>query len=107
MRVRRLWLCVPVAVCAAADGLLTLIGQPPEYWSGGYAQVSEANPLGAWLLTVHPLAFAAACVPYLVLVGGLIVALPRRWALLVAVVVPLAHAFAAAVWCFVLLGERT
>src|SRR5262245_55568262 len=99
MRMRRLWWCLPVTVFCAADGLLTLWGQPPDYWSGGYSQVREGNPLAAWLLTVHPLAFAASGVPYLVLVVGVVLMLPRRWAAAVALGVTAAHAFAVGVWC--------
>jgi hypothetical protein len=105
MRVQRLWLCLPAIVLCAADGLITLWGQPAAYWSDGFAMVREANPLAAWLLTVHPLAFAAASVPYLLLVVGTIMVLPRRWAAAVAVGAASAHAFAVAVWCLVLFRQ--
>jgi hypothetical protein len=104
-RAERLWLCVPVIVLCAADGLLTLAGQPAEYWSGGYAAVNEAQPVAAWFLTLHPLAFAFAGVPYILLVAGGILWLPRRYAVAVAVIVALAHAFAVFLWCRVLFDE--
>ena len=99
MRVQRLWWCLPAMVICAADGLLTLWGQPEEYWSGGFALVREGNPLAAWLLTVHPLAFAAAALPYLLVVVGTVMALPRRWAAAAAVGIASAHAFAVGLWC--------
>jgi hypothetical protein len=101
-RLRRLWWCVPACVLAVADGCLTLWGQPAVYWSGGFLEVSERNPLGAWLLTVHPLAFAAAGLPYLLLVLGTVMVLPRRWAVLTAVGIAATHAFGVGVWCVVL-----
>jgi hypothetical protein len=67
--------------------------------------VCEGNPLAAWLLTVHPLAFAAAGVPYLLVVAGTIMVLPRRWAAAVAIGIASTHAFAVAVWCLVLFRE--
>jgi hypothetical protein len=105
MRVQRLWWCLPAMVLCAADGLLTLWGQPAEYWSGGFALVREGNPLAAWLLTVHPLAFAVAAVPYLLVVLGTVMALPRRWAAAAAVGIASAHAFAVGLWCLVLFHQ--
>jgi hypothetical protein len=101
----RLWWCVPAVVLCAADGFLTLWGQPAAYWSGGFAAVNEGNPLAAWLLTVHPLAFAASAVPYLLVVVGIVMVLPRRWAAAVAVGVASAHALAVVVWCLVLFRQ--
>jgi hypothetical protein len=105
MRVQRLCWCLPAIVLCAADGCLTLWGQPKAYWSGGFAVVREGNPLAAWLLTIHPLAFAAAAVPYLLVVLGAVIVLPRRWAAAVAVGVAAAHAFAVGVWCVVLFRQ--
>jgi hypothetical protein len=101
----RLWLCVPAAVLSAADGLITLWGQPAAYWSNGFATVCEGNPLAAWILTIHPLAFALSGLPYLALVAGLVLALPRPKAFAVAALVPLSHAFAVALWCLHLFQE--
>ncbi len=105
MRAQRLWLCLPATVFCAADGCITLWGQPAAYWSDGFTTVNEWNPLAAWLLTIHPLAFAVAGVPYLLLVAGMILLLPRRWAAAVAGGVAAAHAFAVAVWCLVLFRQ--
>jgi hypothetical protein len=99
-----LWWCVPAVVLSAADGCLTLWGQPAAYWTGGFSVVDEGNPLAAWLLRVHPLAFVAAGAPYLLAVLGAVMLLPRRWAAAVAVGVALAHTFAVTLWCLVLLS---
>jgi hypothetical protein len=101
----RLWWCLPALVLCAADGLITFWGQPAAYWSGGFVEVNEGNPLAAWLLTVHPLAFAASAVPYLLVVLGIVVVLPRRWAAAVAVALASAHALAVGLWCLVLLRQ--
>jgi hypothetical protein len=104
-RFQRLWLCLPAVVLGCGDGLLTLAGQPAAYWSDGFQVVREANPLAAWLLTVHPLAFAAAAVPYLLLVMGTVMLLPRYWAATVAAGIALVHLIGVGLWCTVLLRE--
>ncbi len=105
MHPRRLWWCLPAIVLCGTDGLLTLCGQPEAYWSGNFASINEGHPVPAWFLSLHPLAFAAAGVPYLVLVVALVLWLPRRWAVLAAVAVASGHAFAAILWCRNLLDQ--
>jgi hypothetical protein len=107
MCVRRLWLCLPAIVLSAADGFLTLWGQPAEYWSGEFANVCEYHPVAAWFLGIHPLAFAAAGVPYLLLVVATVLWLPRRWAALVAAGVASGHALAVSIWCQNLFPQPT
>ena len=99
MRPERLWWCLPGIVLCAADGLLTLWGQPEAYWSGDFASIDEGHPVAAWFLSLHPLAFAAAGVPYLLLVVALVLWLPRLWAAVMAVGIASGHAFAVALWC--------
>jgi hypothetical protein len=94
----------PIALCAF-DGCLTLWGQPAAYWAGDYAVVNEGNPLAAWFLAVHPLAFAASGVPYVLLVAGAILWLPWRWSKTVAILVSLSHAIGVGAWTCVLMGE--
>lgn len=102
MRRPRLWLCLPPMVLCLLDGTVTLYGQPTAYWTDGYTTVREGNPLAAWLLTIHPLAFAASAVPYLLLVFTFIWLLPWRGALAVSILVSLAHLVGLATWGFVL-----
>jgi hypothetical protein len=83
----------------------TLCGQPAAYWSGEFTLVPEGNPLAAWLLTVHPLAFAAAGVPYLLVVVGTVLVVPWHWLAVVSLGVAFAHAFAVGVWCHVLFRQ--
>jgi hypothetical protein len=105
MRLQRLWWCLPAAVLCAADGLLTLWGQPEAYWSGDFAKAREGHPVAAWFLTRHPLLFAAAGVPYLLLVAVAVMRLPRRVAAVLAAGVAAGHAFAVAAWCWTLFRE--
>jgi hypothetical protein len=105
MRWERLWWCLPVIVLSEADGLLTLWGQPESYWTDGYTNINEYNPLAAWFLRLHPLAFAASGVPYLILVIALVLWLPRRWAVLAAVVLAATHALGVIVWCRILFAQ--
>jgi hypothetical protein len=105
MRWKRICLCIPGIVLCCADGCITLLGQPAEYWSGGFATVREGNPLAAWLLTVHPLAFAAAALPYLAGFVGAVLVLPQRWAVALAIAVAIAHAVGVITWTLVLLPD--
>jgi hypothetical protein len=105
MALQRFWLCAPPITLCAFDGCMTLWGQPAAYWTDGYATVREGNPLAAWLLAVHPLVFAAAGVPYVLLVGGAILRLPWRWSVTAAVLVSLSHAVGVVAWTVVLTGE--
>ena len=102
---QRLLLCVPPITLCAFDGCMTLWGQPAAYWAGDYATVQEGNPLAAWFLAVHPLAFAAAGVPYVVLVAGAILWLPWRWSEAAAVLVSLSHMVGVIAWTDVLARE--
>ncbi len=104
---QRLWLCLPPITLCAFDGCLTLWGQPASYWAGDHATVNEGNPLAAWLLTMHPLAFIAAGVPYLLLIAGAILWLPRRCSGAAAVLISLSHAVGVVAWTGVFLGESS
>jgi hypothetical protein len=105
MRLQRVWWCLPATVLCGADGLLTLWGQPEAYWLGDYAVIREGHPVAAWFLSRHPLVFAAAGVPYLLLVALVVVCLPRRWALLAAVGVAAGHTLGAVLWCRILFPQ--
>jgi hypothetical protein len=101
----RIWLCLPPVVLCGLDGGLTLWGQPAAYWANGYQTYDEGNPLAAWLLTVHPLAFAAAGVVYCVGVCAAVMWLPGRYAVAVASLVSLGHTVGAAAWVILLVRQ--
>jgi len=72
----RLWLCLPVMVTCLLDVIVTLLGQPSEYWITSFKVVNEANPLCHFLLTVHPLAFVLYNLCEILIVSALIMAFP-------------------------------
>jgi len=98
MNSRRIWLCLPPVFLCGLDGGMTLWGQPTEYWAGGYSTIREANPLAAWLLTVHPMAFTAAGLVYCLAVCVAVLWLPLRYALALSILVSLAHAVGVVTW---------
>src|SRR4051794_28574643 len=81
---RRWWLCVGPVVLSLADAIATMWGQPPAYWAGNYAAFDECNPVTAWFLAIHPLAIVLDFAGWILLVGLLILYLPQRLALTVA-----------------------
>ena len=52
----KLWLCIPAVVTGIFDSVVTLLGQPSEYWGRQFNHVSEFNPVAHLALTTHPLA---------------------------------------------------
>ncbi len=56
-RLERKYLALSLLPCYALDIVLTLIGQPSSYWAGQRHELIEQNPIGAWLLQIHPAAF--------------------------------------------------
>jgi hypothetical protein len=103
---QRLWLCVPPVVLCGLDGALTLWGQPPQYWTSGYNTFHEANPLAAWLLTVHPLAFAAAGLAYCLGVCAAVSWLPLRYSVAMTTLVSLGHAVGVVSWVATLIRRQ-
>src|SRR5262245_39033903 len=59
----------------------------------------------AWLLAIHPLAFDADGVPYVLLLAGAILYLPQRCSEAVAVLFSFSHAVGVLTWTGVLMGE--
>jgi hypothetical protein len=95
---RRLWLCIPPLAACGADVVATLVGQGRRYWSGGYAHVTEWNPVARQLLRLHPLTFVAAASLACAFVVTGVVLLNRRLAVVLAFAVTFCHAAAAASW---------
>ncbi len=91
------WMTGPI-LFAFADGAATLVGQPVEYWAGGFHAVEELNPIGAWLLGIHPAAFAAGLVVWIGVVTALLYLLPWRIARVVACAVLVSHGIGLCSW---------
>lgn len=98
MKHHRFWLCAsPLALCLL-DQTITLAGQPEAYWSGLRSTACEGNPLFCWLLQQHPLAFEAGILVWIMLFCSLIIWLPRRAAMVIAIAVVLGHTWGTATW---------
>lgn len=98
IRWRRQWLCVLLCLLASADVGLTLSGQPAGYWQGEWHVADEANPLGRWLLHVHPLALGLTVPAEMALAGILLVVWPTQRSSRFVVVLAALHALGAASW---------
>lgn len=83
---------------AFADGAVTLGAQSSEYWAGGYQAVEELNPVGAWLLGVHPAAFAGGLVIWIGVVTAMLFLLPRRIGRVAACAVMFGHGIGICSW---------
>jgi hypothetical protein len=99
---RRLWLVVTPFLLAVLDHAVTLMWQPPGYWSGHYDRANEGNSVYARLLASHPAAFEAAMIAWIGIFVLLILVTPRRVALTIALAVSLGHAWGLSTW----LGAR-
>jgi hypothetical protein len=96
--IRRWWLCVPPFLFGLVDHAITLWYQPAQYWSGDYMMACEANPLFEWLMQIHPLAFEAGSLGWVILFGMLILKLPRILARMTSLCLTVGHTFGAASW---------
>jgi hypothetical protein len=65
---RNRWLWLPVVLTWLFNNAVTLLYQPPAYWSGDYVRAQEAAPIALWLLKLHPLAFEAGMLAFLLFV---------------------------------------
>jgi hypothetical protein len=91
------WLCVgPVLLCLLDQGL-TLLGQPQAYWQGHFAAAFEGNPLLKTMLR-HGHAGLLLMPLWLAVVCGLVLALPRRFAMAASIAIMLGHTWGAATW---------
>jgi len=91
-------LCVPPLLLDLADNTLTLVGQPAEYWAGNYARVNEMSPTFHDLLRLHPAAFVAGGLVWIMVFVGGILLLPRTLALIASLAITIGHASCASTW---------
>jgi hypothetical protein len=82
----------------ALDILFTLLGQPSSYWAGQRHECVEQNPIGAWLLQIHPAAFIVSGIVYAALFTSAIFLLPRPIAWWISVGLLLAHTYGVKTW---------
>ena len=93
-----LWLLLPPIALCVFDFGLTLYGQSPAYWQGDYSDVNELSPSFAAYMSLHPLAFVAACCVWIAFFSAVILLLPELTALLLSVAVILGHMAGAVSW---------
>jgi hypothetical protein len=91
-------MCAGPLVLVAIDAAVTLLGQTPEYWAGGWDVVREHNPLAYWLLRLGPGAFCLGVVLWAGLVVAAVHLLPVALARGTAFCVMFGHALAATTW---------
>jgi hypothetical protein len=77
---------------------LTLYGQSNAYWAGDYSEVNEASPSFAHFLSIHPLIFLLAVVLWIAIFSALILLLPEKLALTVAVAIVIGQMYGASTW---------
>ncbi|MGL4514314.1 MAG: hypothetical protein ACRCT8_14595 [Lacipirellulaceae bacterium] len=95
---RLCWLVLPPASLCTLDVGITLWGQSERYWSGDFAAVNEMSPSFAQYLAIHPLAFVAAGLVWIVLFTSVIALLPETLALGVSMAIVIGHMGGAATW---------
>jgi hypothetical protein len=80
------------------DCVLTLAGQPTEYWKGDHTKVIELHPMLHQLLAYHPLAFVAVKAAMLLAFVSLILLMPRNSAMILSLLLCLSGLLAPATW---------
>jgi hypothetical protein len=95
---RLIGLGLPCLLPWMLDVGLTLHGQPPEYWAGDYARTTEGAAFYRRLYAVHPAAGVGGNVLFLGLVGGLLVLLPERLAVVLALAAAFGSTWGASTW---------
>lgn len=101
----RIGLCLAPLLPKILDMTLTLAGQCAAYWQGDYSQVAEANPLMRWVLEQHPLGFVAVSLAGMAFYASLLYWLPHKHGRLVAFIIIVVHAYGAASWLMIGLGD--
>src|SRR5262249_31947726 len=95
---RKWWLCVAPASVCALDAAVTLAFQPAAYWAGQFDKVGELSPLDRWMLLQHPLVFVAWVCTWITAFSLVLLWLPTRASLALAVMLILGNATGASSW---------
>ncbi|MDB5338794.1 MAG: hypothetical protein JWN70_4413 [Planctomycetaceae bacterium] len=98
VRRHRLWLLLPAFPAIFADYLRTLLGQPQQYWAGDYSTLHEGQPILAYFLAIHPIAFIGFGVAWIAFVTLLMTTLPRTMAITLAFYLVLSHLWGLWTW---------
>lgn len=88
---------------ALVDMIVTLVGQPRDYWND-FTKFFEGSPGGSALLAMHPLAFVGIFIIYLAIVAIIF----RRWNNAITYIAGIAlfvgHAWGSSSWIPLFLG---
>lgn len=98
MTERRVILMILPLVLFSLDGTLTLLGQPTKYWSGDYSYVNERNPIGYFLLSLHPLFFLIASLLYIYVITYYLRKLSDVYAIALFIFLTTIHTFGIYTW---------
>jgi hypothetical protein len=93
---KSLWV-LPAVLVALCDFAITLAGQPQVYWQD-HSKFGEANPVFAYLLSIHPAWFLAGAGAWLIGIVLLALLLPRLLSLVWSSSFLLAHSFGVLTW---------
>ena len=91
-------MCLGPVIFSILDEVLTLLGQPAEYWSGNFDQVLEWNPLANWALCQDPTYFVIGSLFWAVIYCTSILCLPANAARVLAFLVQFGHTLGASSW---------
>jgi hypothetical protein len=80
------------------DVTLTLHGQPPEYWAGDYTRTTEGAAFYRRLYEIHPSAGVGGNLLFIGLIGALLVLLPERLAVVLALAAAFGSTWGASTW---------
>lgn len=93
-----MWYSLPPVLMAFVDLWITFHYQPTEFWRGDANAAIEGNPLALIALRIDPLVLLACVVVWSVGVVFLVMRLPRRLALDLALFLVLGHTFCIGQW---------
>jgi hypothetical protein len=89
----------PVALVMIIDFLITIVGQPKNYWNN-FANVNEGSPIGFSLMKINPLFFLLFCAIYLLIAIISIKKLPLFLGATIALSLFLGHAYGSSTWVY-------
>jgi hypothetical protein len=95
---------LPVSLCLL-DIVLTLYGQSSAYWDGEFRDVTEASPVFAAYLAIHPVVFVVAGLVWIAVFTTLVATLPATLGSVVATAVSMGHAVGSLAWLIRIVRE--
>lgn len=95
---RLIGFCSVLVFLTCLDCVLTLAGQPTEYWEGNHTKVIELHPMLHQLLAYHPLAFVAVKAVILFAFISLILLMPRNSAMILSLLLSLTSLLGPGTW---------